>query len=113
MRQKITLQQNTNTGANSTGQSTPNWSTLGSYWAEVISPSGDQVINAAQLKATTMTKVIMRQLGINGPAIVPGLFRLQYLGSDGRQRNLNILSVVAIDNRNAYYEIMTQELYGQ
>jgi SPP1 family predicted phage head-tail adaptor len=99
MRQKITLEVLT-TETSTVGQPIQTWTSVGSYWAEVVTTGGDLGVNADQLKAILQSKVTMRQTGVSGPTIVPGLHRFLF-GS----RILTITSVVALDNRNAYWEI--------
>lgn len=106
MRQRVSLQQ-LSTTVSSVGQPLKDWTDVGTYWAEVITESGDETINANQLKAVLNSTITMRQLGISGPNIVPDTYRFVFNG-----RILNIRSVIALDNLNIYWKVSCSELVG-
>lgn len=100
MRQRVTLQSFTVTGRDAYGEETKSWADVGTYYAEVVTLSGREAVNAQQLRADASHRVRMRWVG-------PILPDQQFLW-DGR--TLHILHVNNVDNRNREYQILCREV---
>lgn len=82
------------------GQPTKTWVTLRSCWAQLSMITGQEQVNAGQMKATATHQVMTRYTGDVDPSM-----RLIYNG-----RVFNILVVNNIDELNLQYQIMATEV---
>lgn len=102
MRHRITVQSLTET-PDDYGQLIKSWTTLGTFWANVRSPTGREALNAAQLKAELTDVIEMRWVGNDYP-ILPSMQVLF------RGRTLKIESVTDPDNRRRQYLLQCREI---
>jgi hypothetical protein len=68
LRHRVTWQTDAGGTIDSEGQYFPNYSTVGSYYALVEATSGDEVVNADQLKGVRRYHVTMRNVGQPKPS---------------------------------------------
>lgn len=100
LRQRVTLQTATEAPSpTGSGQLVPTWSNVGDFWARVDTLDGRELFYARQVIAKASSKVTMRQV-----ATITAKDRLIYDG-----RTLNISSVVKVDNRNEWYQLICTE----
>lgn len=99
MRQRVTLQVLTVSGRDSYGAEIRDWTDLGEYWAEVVTLSGREAVNAQQVQAGATHRVRMRRVR----EILPDQ-RFLFRG-----KTLNILSVDDVEFRGREYRILCQE----
>ena len=102
-RQRVILQDLVET-LDSYGQPVQSWVDVASFWAEVRSLRGAEILNIKQTWATASHIVKHRYLG---PSIIPGPKQRLTLLKDGTI--LNILNVNNIEERDRGYEVTCEE----
>jgi len=100
MRQRVTLQSFTVSTWDSYGEEQKSWSDVGTYYAEVLTLSGREAVNAKQICAEATHLVRIRWIGPVDPS-------QQFLWGG---RTLHILHVNNVDNRNREYQILCNEV---
>jgi SPP1 family predicted phage head-tail adaptor len=102
LRHRLTLERATLGPAAKGGQRETKYEPIGTFWASVEPFKGAEIFQAAQLKAVTPMKIVMRA----GPT-VKTTDRLRF---EGAGRIFNILSVYREYETNAYLIITADEL---
>lgn len=99
MRQRVTLQSLTKS-KDSYGQEIEVWANVGTYWAEVVTLSGREAVNAQQIKSEATHRVTMRY--------VTSIVASQRFLFGSRQLKIEWLNNVA--QRNREYVILCSEV---
>jgi SPP1 family predicted phage head-tail adaptor len=94
--------------ADAYGQEQPAWTTVGTYFAAIRSPTGREATNALQQKAVGTHVVTVRWQGSTpSPA-----GRLLYAEGSLPVRVFNISAVLNVDERNRQVDFLVEELVG-
>ena len=102
MRHLVDFQKDTSTAQGTRGHTTANWITQFRGYCEITPLSGDELIQARQVYATVTHQITTRFCYSSTP---DPTWRVKY-GS----RLFNVVSIVNVDERNEYWQIMAVEL---
>jgi SPP1 family predicted phage head-tail adaptor len=104
LRQRVQLEQlQPSESFDTFGQPIPTWTTVGTYWAEVVPLVGNEAYIARQVKAEATHKLTVRYLGANVT-----LNPTDHWILDGR--TFGIVEVRNIEERNRRYEMTVKEI---
>ena len=102
MRWRVSLQSAT-ASQDTYGQPNPTWTTVGTYWAQIETLSGRELVNALQKKAETTHRVTLRWLG---ESTTPNpKWRIVY-----KARTYNVLWINNVGERNRTLELYCEEV---
>ena len=102
LRNRLTLQKATLGPPGKGGQRPTEYTSAGTYWGSIEPFKGAELFQAAQLKAVTPMKIILR----GGPTITTA----DRLMLEGTGRTFNILSVYRELETNAYLIVTAEEI---
>lgn len=100
MRQRVTLQTLTKS-KDRYGQEIEVWTTVNTYWAEIVTLSGREAVNARQIKAESTHRITMRYEG----TVIDETMRFLF-----NSRVLKVSWVNNVEQRNREYLILCTEV---
>jgi SPP1 family predicted phage head-tail adaptor len=109
LRWRVSIEQNNRTQA-ANGQLTESWSSVIECWARIRTPTGRELLNAQQRKATLSHVITIRYQpsATSGVPAVDPKMRVNYKG-----RIFQISAVQNIDERNRQLDLHCTEVVGQ
>jgi head-tail adaptor len=105
MRQRLVLERVTSTTSRPLGEKQPNFTAVGTFFAEVVPMGGDEIVSGSQVRPTSFYRIKMRQ-----EVVISSADRFRF---EGTQRYLAIKNINRVMERNAYYEIIASEIPGE
>jgi len=100
---KIFIQEFTET-IDAVGAPQRSWQDLKSVWAALKPTSGYERLKYEQLQAVVTHKITMRYVAVLTPPNIGAKYRLRY-----GTRYFNIRSVINLDEKNRFLELMAEE----
>ena len=105
MRQRLVVERVTSTTFSAMGEKQPNFTAVGTFYAEVKPLGGNEIVSGSQVRPASFYLINMRNFGV--------LYNTDRLRFEGTTRYLAIKNINRENERNEFYNIMATEIPGE